>query len=44
MNRDDAKNAKNDANVLKKYFLDFQCFSLFLDFSENLSKHGSKIG
>ena len=38
------KNAKNDANVLKMYFLDFQCFSLFLDFSENLSKHGSKIG
>jgi plasmid replication initiation protein len=33
---------KNDANVLKTYFLDFQCFSLFLNFSENLSKHGSK--
>jgi plasmid replication initiation protein len=31
---------KNDANVLKTYFLDFQCFSLFFDFSENLSKHG----
>jgi hypothetical protein len=29
---------------IKKYFLDFQCFSLFLDFSENLSKHESKIG
>jgi len=28
----------------KTYFLDFQCFLLFLDFSENLSKHGSKIG
>jgi hypothetical protein len=23
---------KNDANVLKMYFLDFQCFSLFLNF------------
>jgi len=41
---DDAENAKNDANVLKMYFLGFQCFSLFLNFSENLSKHGSKIG
>jgi hypothetical protein len=27
-----------------KYFLDLRCFSLFLDFSENLSKHRSKIG
>ena len=36
---------KNDANVLKTYFFFyFQCFSLFLNFSENLSKHGSKIG
>ena len=26
------------------FFLDFQCFSLFLNFSENLLKHGSKIG
>jgi hypothetical protein len=26
---------------LKTYFLDFRCFSLFLDFfNENLSKHG----
>ena len=38
------KMLKNDANVLKTYFLDFQCFSLFLNFSKNLSKHGSKIG
>ena len=38
------KMIKNDANVLKTYFLDIQCFSLFLNFSENLSKHGSKIG
>jgi hypothetical protein len=29
---------------IKVFFLDFRCFSLFLDFSENLSKHGSKIG
>jgi hypothetical protein len=28
----------------KCIFLGFQCFSLFLNFSENLSKHGSKIG
>jgi len=41
---DDAKNAKNDANVLKMYFLDFQCFFAIFGFSENLSKHGSKIG
>jgi hypothetical protein len=27
------KMLKNDANVLKTYFLDFQCFSLFLNFS-----------
>ena len=39
------KMLKNDANVLKTYFfLDFQCFLLLLNFSENLSKHGSKIG
>jgi hypothetical protein len=42
---DDAKNAKNDANVLKMYFFGFSMFfAIFLDFSENLSKHGSKIG
>jgi len=29
--------------IKKSIFLDFCCFSLFLDFSENLSKHGSKI-
>jgi hypothetical protein len=30
---------------LKKYFFFyFRCFSLFLDFSKKLSKHGSKIG
>ena len=28
----------------KCIFWDFQCFLLFLDFSEILSKHGSKIG
>jgi hypothetical protein len=40
------KNAKNDANILKKnvFFWIFVVFSLFLEFSENLSKHGSKIG
>jgi hypothetical protein len=26
--------------IKKKYFLGFRCFSLFLDFSENISKHG----
>ena len=30
--------------IKKSIFLDFRCFSLFLDFSENLSKHGSKLG
>jgi hypothetical protein len=29
---------------LKMYFFYFQCFSLFLNFSKNLSKYGSKIG
>jgi len=33
---DDVKNAKNDENILKKYFLNFHCFLLFLDFSKNL--------
>jgi hypothetical protein len=28
---DDAKNAKNDANILKNIFF-FRCFSLFFDF------------
>jgi len=30
--------------VPQLFFLDFCCFSLFLDFSETLSKHESKIG
>jgi hypothetical protein len=29
---DDVENAKNGANILKTYFLDFRCFSQFLDF------------
>jgi hypothetical protein len=33
----DVENAKNDANILKIYFLDFRCFSLFLNFSKILS-------
>jgi hypothetical protein len=42
---DDAKKAKNDANILKNvFFWIFDVFLLFLDFSENLPKHGSKIG
>ena len=36
------KMLKNDANVLKMYFFGFSMF--FAIFSENLSKHGSKIG
>jgi putative effector of murein hydrolase len=40
---DIAENAKNDANILKKHiFLDFHCFSLFLDFSKILSKRWVK--
>ena len=31
---EDVENAKNIANILKTYFLDFCCFSLFLDFFE----------
>jgi tetrahydromethanopterin S-methyltransferase subunit B len=39
-----AENAKNDANILKKLFFGFfVVFSLFLDFSTILLKHGSKI-
>jgi hypothetical protein len=29
---------------LKRFFFNFRCFSLFLDFSKKLSKHESKIG
>jgi hypothetical protein len=41
---DDVENAKNDANILKTYFLDFRCFSLFLIFQKIYQKDGSKIG
>ena len=35
------KMIKTMQNILKKYiFWIFVCFSLFLDFSKNLSKHG----
>jgi len=37
------KMLKNDANVLKMYFWIFNVFRYFWIFSENLSKHGSKI-
>ena len=39
---EDVENAKN---IIKKHiFLDFCCFSLFLDFSKNLLKRWVKIG
>jgi 3-methyladenine DNA glycosylase Tag len=42
---DDVENAKNDANILKTYFLDFRCFSLFFwIFQKFYQKGGSKIG
>jgi hypothetical protein len=42
---DDAKNAKNDANVLKMYFLDFQCFfTIFWIFLKIYQNMGQKLG
>jgi len=42
---DDVENAKNGANILKTYFLDFRCFSLFLDFFQKLNKKmGQNLG
>jgi len=42
---DDVENAKNGANILKTYFLDFRCFSQFLDFFQKLNKKmGQNLG
>jgi hypothetical protein len=38
---DDAKNAKNDANILKTYFFGFSLFFAIFGFSENFIK---KVG
>jgi hypothetical protein len=41
---DDVENAKNDANILKTYFLDFCYFLLFFRFfKKNYQKNRSKI-
>jgi hypothetical protein len=42
---DDVENAKNGANILKTYFLDFRCFLLFLNFFQKLNKKmGQNLG
>jgi len=42
---DDAKNAKNDANILKTYFFGFSLFFTIFGFSENfIKKIGQNLG